>query len=76
MDTIRLKAAYAWVENDLRAPLYFRAPVRPEHLEQLQAALDRGEARLEEKPLEGTRLTLDRPLPNMRFTWYLAEVEK
>lgn len=71
---MKLKAAYAWVENDLMAPLYFRAPVWPEHLAQLQEALDRGEATVSPEPLMGTRLTLKQPLPNMKWPWYRVEI--
>lgn len=75
MQNTRLKAAYAWVENDLNAALYFRAPVTPEHLTQLQAALDEGRASLSREPLQGTRLTLPAPLPNMKGRWYRVEIE-
>ena len=72
----KLKAAYAYVENDLNALLFFRVPVWSEHLAQIQQALSDGAASVKESRGTGWILTLDQPLPNMRFPWYRVEFRK
>lgn len=73
---IRLKAAFAWIDDDAQPLPFFARAVKREVLKEIQRALDEGNADLHELPGTGWIVTLVEPLEGSRFPWYRVEVKE